>query len=186
MLYMNGKVIKLNENNNYSIALINGNVFLSGNNLNGSKYFLVPKFITILKKNDELILNLNKNADFFSEKEKSSFFERLNIFLKNVFNNSKKLLYLKGLGYRLNLVNNNQEVSFKIGYSHLKYLGIPKSMKVKIGGKKKNVLQVEGPDKSDLGNFVKQILDLRASNNYKEKGFILKYQKKILKPIKKK
>jgi ribosomal protein L6P/L9E len=183
---MYSRIIKLNDKNKFSILIIEDKIFLSGADPKGaSKIFLIPDFITVLKKNDDLIIDVKKNCIHISEFVISEFFQNLDFFIK-IFNNLyKKVLFLNGVGYRINLLSEKKILECKIGYSHLKYLEIPESIIVKISGKK-NVVQIQGSEKSELGNFVGRLINLRKPDSFKAKGFSLKYEQKKLKPVKKK
>jgi ribosomal protein L6P/L9E len=182
---MYSRIIKLNDKNKFSISIIGKNVFLSGANPKSlSKFFLIPDFITILKKDDHLIINLKSDCNI-SELLLSEFFDSLDFFIKSANNFYKKVLFLNGVGYRINLLAEKKILECKIGYSHLKYLEIPESIIVKIGGKK-NVIQIQGSSKFELGNFVGRLINLRKPDSFKAKGFSLKYDRKKLKPVKKK
>jgi large subunit ribosomal protein L6 len=80
----------------------------------------------------------------------------------------KKKLVLKGLGFRMNVVENFEKIEFKLGFSHLIYITIPKTIKVKI---KKNKINVEGTNKVLVGTFINKILSLKIPDCYKGKGF---------------
>ena len=90
---------------------------------------------------------------------------------------------LKGLGYRITIIENRTKIEFKIGFSHLIRLSIPNGIKAK---GKKNLLHLECKNKILLGNFVDKIVSLKLPDSYKGKGFWFKYQTKTLKIIKKK
>lgn len=182
---MESRIIKLDDKNKFSVYVIGNNVFLGGADLNFAKFLKFPSFIMFSKKNDELIITKDPKWENISENSVKDYFLKLDSFVKSANYCYKRVLSLIGLGYRVNLVDNNSKLECKIGFSHLKYLKIPKEIRVKVGGKK-NVVQLEGLNKMLLGNFVGKMIRLRTPDSYKGKGFSLRYQQKKLKPIKKK
>ena len=103
--------------------------------------------------------------------------------IKNLTVVFKKKLILKGLGFRVLLNETNDLAQFKLGFSHLINIKLPENLRLKV---RKNLISIECNDKILLGNFVNKIVSLRNQDSYKEKGFSYKYEKKILKIIKKK
>jgi len=147
-----------------------------------SKYIVLPNFLTITKNQNFLLSKLTTD-----DKEKVEKYLLTNVFIETAMNrvgvSFKKKLILKGLGYRMTFVDDSKRINFKLGYSHLKNLEIPKNIKVKL---RKNTINVESLDKNLLGNYVSIIRNLRSPDSYKGKGFRYKYEKEKLKEIKKK
>jgi ribosomal protein L6P/L9E len=94
-------------------------------------------------------------------------------------------LFLKGLGFRMKLVELNLEnfLELKLGYSNLIFIKVPKNF-VNITIKKTSLI-LSGFLKSEIGNFANRIYNLRKPNKYTGKGFRFKKQRLQLKDIKK-
>jgi len=89
----------------------------------------------------------------------------------------KRKLILKGLGFRCYFADNETKLVFKLGYSHIISLDIPKTVQsVTI---EKNLLILEGFNLVNLGTFSKKIKNLRKADVYKNKGF--SYPKEFIK-----
>lgn len=105
---------------------------------------------------------------------------------------TRKKLFLKGLGYRINIVenkigskNNQVILQLKLGFSHLKTILIPS--KIQNYYLTKNSITFESFNFSELGNYVAKIKSFRKPDIYKGKGLHIKQQKVlVLKPLKKK
>lgn len=177
------KKIKVPKNLSISVVFVGDNKFLIIKTQVSLKYISIPKFVNLFKE-DEDTLNLKISID--DKKLLSQFNQfvaRLDYAFKNSENIFKKRLLLKGLGFRINLLEEKRKVEFKLGFSHLIQLDIPQNIRIKT---KKNIINIEGADKVLLGNFVDKIISLKLPDCYKGKGFWYKYQKKTLKVIKKK
>lgn len=94
----------------------------------------------------------------------------------------KKKIYLNGLGYKCQILEN--KLIFKLNLSHNLELNIPEYI-TKVT-QKKNILLFESQDKIMLGNFVNNVYHLRPSDAYKGKGFSLDSKVKVLKEVNKK
>jgi len=143
-------------------------------------YIKVPCNIVFLKKPHISLI-------FYSSK-----IESLNFFLKIL---SKQVcvirfpfyikLFLKGLGFRIKLVDLNEDrfLEFKLGFSHIIALKIcSKNISVVV---KKNSLILSGFSKTEVGNLANYIYNLRAPNVYTGKGFRYKRIPLKLKDVKK-
>lgn len=115
----------------------------------------------------DLTKNSYKSIDSY-EKFEQSFF--------------KKKIYLNGLGYKCQTVEN--KLLFKLNLSHSLEVNIPKYI-TKVT-QKKNIILFESKDKIMLGNFLNKIYQLRPSDAYKGKGFSLDSTIKVLKEVNKK
>ena len=67
----------------------------------------------------------------------------------------KKKIFLKGLGFRTNILDDLGIVEFKLGFSHLIRMKIPQDIKMKT---RKSFIHIEGKDNVSLGNFVNKII----------------------------
>lgn len=153
--------------------------FLIKNNQITFKYFYFPHCFSFKKKNDILI--------FSSQNQEKEFFDLyLTNFLSWLRSSNKKTkqkLILKGLGFRCFLSDDKTKISFKVGYSHIITLDIPKRVfSITI---EKNYLVLEGQDPIILGNFCKKIKELKKIDVYKNKGFSYKSEIIFSKVIKK-
>lgn len=164
-------------------AFINFQKFIVFKNSNEIlKFFPVQPEIKLAKLGNLLTIDCDT-------KEAEKWYLEFNLFLDSLKKELEKLnkifkkkLILKGLGYRITLLE-NKKIELKLGFSHLIKLTIPENIRVKA---RKNIMNIEGSDKVLLGNFVNKIVSLKAPDSYKGKGFWFKYQKKSLKIIKKK
>ena len=104
--------------------------------------------------------------------------------IKICFSLKRKKIILRGLGFKIYYSCESKILTFKLGFSHLVLLSLPKGIEIiKIG---KNFILFSGFDVSILGNFVSRIQYLRYPDSYKGKGFWKKYEKRTLKIFKKK
>ena len=156
--------------------------FLIIKNEKNSKYVLLPKFVEVCKDKEFLTLKVNSEDKVLLSKFKL-FNNWLNFYLKNSETVYKKRLTLKGLGYRITVIENRTKIEFKLGFSHLIRIPIPENIRVKT---KKTLLKLESTNKILLGNYADKIVSLKLPDSYKGKGFWFKYQTKTLKIIKKK
>lgn len=94
-------------------------------------------------------------------------------------------LFLKGLGFRIQLLLINKErfLDFKLGFSHsIKLKIISENISVAV---KKNSLILSGFSKTEIGNLANCIYNLRMPNVYTGKGFRYKRVPLKLKDVKK-
>lgn len=176
---LNFKTIKISSKKSYDLIRINSNLLIvtySDDKI--EKYILVPKEITIKKGINTFLLS-------------SESLPILNIFAKSLegWLNSlsrpfRKKLILKGLGYKASLIDNNKCIELKLGFSHSSIVSIPKkNVTVKIN---KNIVSVEGFNRSEVGNFTGKIRHLKVPDDYKGKGIWYQNENKQLKELKKK
>jgi large subunit ribosomal protein L6 len=123
----------------------------------------------------------------------NSFFPTdLSLYLKNLSRQVSVLrfpffikLFLKGLGFRIQLLtlNNEQFLEFKLGFSHTIRLKITSTNIVVTV--KKNSLILNGFSRTAVGNLANCIYNLRLPNVYTGKGFRYKRVSLKLKDVKK-
>lgn len=135
------------------------------------RYYKQIWFIEV-SKNKKNYITLNSSWRFLSN---------FSNFYRNLIFKAKGFLILKGLGLKVNLINNILE--FKLGYSHKSFININSEISVKI---KKNLLFLQSVNEEKLGNFLYNIKELKKPDVYKGKGIWYKNEKMILKIIKKK
>ena len=146
-----------------------------------TRYFLVPDSIDFLTSENQLsFFCKDRNVEF------NIFYSSVVGILKSFFFIRKKKLRLKGLGLKMNLSSNSDSslIEFKLGFSHMISVSVPKQ-KIRIIIKK-NILIVEGFNAIEVGNFINYIKSLRLPDIYKGRGFWGIYEKENLKAIKKK
>ena len=151
--------------------------------MNSIKYFLVPNYISCSTEENNLVLILNSDGkeDLVAFDQ---FFNQISVFINNIEYLVKKKLKLKGLGLKMSISNSLESLEFKLGFSHLISLEIPrKEIQINI---QKNIISVEGSDSVVVGNFTNKIRSLKIPDSYKGKGFWYKSEKEKLKEIKKK
>lgn len=172
-------------------------IFISSTGVN--KYFLIPNYFSIKKEKFKLIFNFS-NSLSLKKKENTKFFDstqkyvsayKHNIFfvLNNLLHLCKsfkkkcfKILIIRGAGLKVTFKDNNC-LQLKLGFSHLIYLSIPKTIVVSI--LKKKVI-IEGYNQIEVYNYSHKLKNLKPLNLYTGKGFFLKSDNKIeLKEIKK-
>lgn len=174
--------IKLIPEIQVSIAVLNNERFLVFKNTSETRYVFLESYISVEKKNDQLILGTNPE---FKENENlfSLFISKVDFVIKNLTVIYKKKLILKGLGFRCNVNEKLKSVEFKLGFSHLLNLSIPENVKMTV---RKSYINIESTNNILLGNFINKIISLKRPDSYKGKGFWHKYQKITLKAVKKK
>ncbi len=165
--------------------------------------------VLLNSSNDKLLVvkNIKNNVSFyikipndisFSLRSKNHFLfnsfsnTSLNAFLKLLSKQVSVIrfpffikLFLKGLGFRIQLLllNNERFLEFKLGYSHtIKLKILSENISVTV---KKNSLLLSGFSKTDIGNLANCIYNLRIPNVYTGKGFRYKRVPLKLKDVKK-
>lgn len=104
---------------------------------------------------------------------------------KNIELKYYKSLILRGMGYKMNLIqiDNNNFLDIKIGYSNIIRMPIPAdNLSITISNATIHIL---GNKSYKVGNFIEKIKKLRKFNFYTGKGFWHLNNKIILKNIKK-
>jgi ribosomal protein L6P/L9E len=168
--------------NTLSFAKINNQSFiLFKYKENSINYLHIPSFLKCELKNKILTFS-NKELTQLQLIEYNQFFSQLQDFSKRLEKPFKKRLLLKGLGYKAALKTENS-LELKIGFSHSVSIVFDKeTIKVTLD---KNILMVEGFDKTKVGNFVNKIRTLKLPDSYKGKGFWYKNEVIKLKEINK-
>nr|NP_066437.1 ribosomal protein L6 [Ochromonas danica]AAG18403.1 ribosomal protein L6 [Ochromonas danica] len=141
-------------------------------------FFKLPKNLFIYKKDDSFVLEV-KSVEHLPML--TTVKNNLNLLLASKLNLKKKL-NLVGLGFKV--IRSNFYLKFKLGYSHIIRVEIPKEI-IRFSGNKKRV-RMESADKIKLGNFLQKIFHLRSYDCYKGKGFSFFNKIKKLKQFKKK
>lgn len=163
---MQTKNILLPQNLKLSILFLDANKFLIFKNLSNTRYVSVPLSVLCNKKDNVLTLVCD-SKDLTIISQFNQFVTRVEIAIRTLNNTFKRKLTLKGLGFRITLIENKQ-VEFKLGFSHLIRLNIPQNIKVRT---KKNFMFLESNDIVLLGNFIHKVISLKFPDSYKGKGF---------------
>ena len=178
------------QNIKYKILDINGNINVSiFNNVLvcsskfGSNFFVIPKQLKIIKKQQKLILfiqNINKNKKFYN-----GYFFIIYKKLRNIIYFYKQIFKLKGLGFKGDdILNNNINIlKLKIGFSHFIEFKIPSD--IKLFPIKKNNLIVIGIDKQRVSEIIKKIQIYLKPDIYKGNGIQILHETLLLKEKKK-
>lgn len=142
-------------------------------NIMNSLYFFI--------KNDTILLSFN---NLHLKKKKKSF---LNLYksliklkIKGILQGFKLNLFLKGLGFKAFIENNN--LILKLGYSHSIIIKIPNNIKII---NQTNKLIFNSNDWIFLTKYVHFIKNFKKPEPYKGKGLLLKNEIIILKEAKK-
>jgi hypothetical protein len=160
-----------------SFLVIKKNKFLVLKTTAYTKFFLISNFISC---------SIINNTLFVSSKDGvllSAFIKSLLHFKKLLSVKSKKKLRLSGLGFKLNLLPSSPILGLKIGSSHSVNVLVPSDIALSV---KKNVLIADGFNRTNLGNFLGRVRNLKVPDAYKGKGFWYASEKESLKQIKKK
>lgn len=80
----------------------------------------------------------------------------------------EKRLFLEGVGYRAQIINN--ELILNLGYSHPVNFTIPNELEIQI--EKTGILLIRGFDKELVGQFAATIKNKRPPEPYKGKGIL--------------
>ena len=145
------------------------------------RYFIVPNYVSVCLKSDGFALSCDYNVD---AEAKSEFLNRMIGWIKESSKFFRSKLLLKGLGYKVNVNNNQRELNLKLGYSKIRTVLIPTTrIKIKTS---KTMITVQGHNLSDVGNFAQKIRRLREPDPYKGKGIWFQNESITLKEIKKK
>lgn len=171
-----------NENKLFFCYLENAKLLLIKSILGGMRYVKIPSNLVLEKQNNILFLKSNKNA----LKELISASNNIKLLFNNINKVFYKKLILRGLGFRMNLVEdkNSLFLKLKLGFSHLLELAVPQN-KIQIF-LKKNSLILKSSDLVFLGNFARKLKNLKYPNAYNGKGFWYKNEKISYKHFKKK
>jgi hypothetical protein len=178
--------------------ILSNDIFLNLFFFNEKKYlkiFTEKTFSYFISNNITFNLkySLNKKSKILSLNSSISeqdLFNYLIFYISQIQKISRKKLLVKGLGYKITILENKdlentKTLQLKLGYSHLKSSLIPKE--ISNFYLTKNSITFESFNSSWLGNFITKLKLFKKPDIYKGKGLHIKNQKVlILKPIKKK
>lgn len=163
---MQTRNILLPQNLKLSLLLLGSDKFLIFQNLSNTRYVSIPLSVLSNKKDNVLTL-ICESKDLSDLSQFNQFVTRVEIAVRTLNTTFKRKLTLKGLGFRITLIEKKQ-VEFKLGFSHLIRLNIPQNIKVRT---KKNFMFLESSDLVLLGNFIHKVISLKYPDSYKGKGF---------------
>jgi ribosomal protein L6P/L9E len=150
----------------------------------GTQFFLkVPSNTLLIKKKNLLVFDSPKFS-FQALFILRSFYLKILFFLKQTNFFFCKKLYLKGLGFKVISIEQNNVIVLKLGFSHFVQIKIPSKDQLTIYTNK-NLILIEGLQKEKVGNFANKIKSFRLPDSYKGKGIWYKNETKILKEVKK-
>lgn len=144
-------------------------------------YLIEKNKLIIFKLNNLIIKNFSKSFTFYSfenSNNKASFFRNI---LKGLICFYKKILEIRGIGYKFEVIDNLLEIS--LGLSHNIFFKKPDAIKFII---KKNKLKIIGFDLNQVSQVAARIKLFKKIDNYKGKGVRYLGQSVILKQGKKK
>lgn len=148
----------------------------------GRKYVRIPNFIiSVYFTKKDAGLHLTASPENQQKLEKLTDF--LSSYPKKFERPFRKKLILKGLGYKANLTENCNDIELKLGFSHPINLRVPKDVTTKVN---KQSINLEGFNKTSVGNFANKIRKLRLPDSYKGKGVWYKNEVRAFKELKKK
>ena len=164
---MENKKIIIPNKISISLVIIKNVKFITIKNDIETKYVSLPSSVQLKKAENNLIL-VNKDLNVEKRAAYNQFVNTLQFAIKNLSTSFKKKIFLKGLGFRTNILDDLGIVEFKLGFSHLIRMKIPQDIKMKT---RKSFIHIEGKDNVSLGNFVNKIIYLKYPDSYKGKEF---------------
>lgn len=145
------------------------------------RYATIPRYVSIYLREDGFVLSCDKDVGF---EVKVGFISYMINWVKESSKFFRSKLFLKGLGYKVSVGENKEELKLKLGYSKIRTILIPTTrIKVKTS---KTMVTVQGHDSSEVGNFARKVRLLRQPDLYKGKGIWFQNESITLKEIKKK
>ncbi|MBI2621895.1 MAG: 50S ribosomal protein L6 [Candidatus Levybacteria bacterium] len=148
------------------VILENDQIKIAGSK--GNLIFNIPQGIGVKIENDKVIISQKEET----ERAKAlSGLVRANIanMIKGVVDGFSKKLELTGVGYRAQAAGNSLTLS--VGYSHPVIIKADPTISFSV---EDNIITVEGPDKTLVGDTAAKVRSVRPPEPYKGKG--IKYQ----------
>lgn len=139
---------------------------------------IVKNNVKFIVSGNFLIIEMKSNVSNFQMVEMKRLIEKN---IQEVRNNFKKSLELVGVGYRAYLFKNY--FVLKLGYSHLIYVNVPKTIQIICIRPTK--VYIIGANKEEINLFAKLIKAYKKPEPYKGKGFLYENEKIELKEGKK-
>ena len=167
---------------NVSVEIKDDRINIKGK-LGEKSLILFPNFEVI--NEDGLLKVRPKISDKKTKILWGTLWSLINNSIKGVSIGFSKTLILEGLGYSAE-VNQEREIIFRLGFSHLVKIKIPEDIDVEIKSfKGQYQIVISGKDKQKVGQFASSIRKIKPRNVYKLKGFRYLDEKIKTKPIKK-
>ncbi len=125
---------------------------------------------------DLLIIEQIESSIYVKKKVSSRLANQLHGLTRTLVNNMiigvsekfEKRLFLEGVGYRAQIINN--ELILNLGYSHSVNFHIPKELDIQI--EKAGIIIIKGFDKELVGQFAATVKNKRPPEPYKGKGIL--------------
>ncbi len=151
--------------------------------LGGFRYVKVPSNLILEKTNNILCLKSSNKNNIDSIVSVSNNIKLLFANINKIF---YKKLILRGLGFRMNLMEEKSALvlKLKLGFSHILEMKVPQN-KLQVFLKKSSII-LKSADLAFLGNFAQKLKNLKYPNSYNGKGFWYKNEKISYKHFKKK
>jgi large subunit ribosomal protein L6 len=146
------------------------NYIISGN-LGSVNLPIFPMIDLSVNDNNLSLKNLSTNK---SHPNLGLLYSLINNAIEGVSQGHKKVLELKGLGYRCNLENNVLILS--LGFSHKVNYNVPNDIKLSV--EKDTIITISGIDKQRVGQVAAEIRAFKVPDNYHAKGIL--YQGEII------
>ena len=143
-----------------------------------SYYFIFPNFLELIYKNNYLYLIIKENIQNIKYKLLYFFLIHLSTSIKQLLKASATTFLIRGVGLKINFLENSTSIlNLKLGFSHLIFLSIPKSILSVSLFKKKFILC--SFNKMLLGNFANLLYKYKPINIFTGKGLLKKQKKKF-------
>jgi len=128
--------------------------------------------IAIQEKERELIVAPIKE-NLFTQALWGTYASHLRNMIDGVTKGYEKKLIINGVGYRAEKMDD--QLTLKVGFSHLVKVDIPEGIKVEVA---KNVITISGIDKELVGRFTAHVRSIKKPEPYKGKG--IRYENEVV------
>lgn len=167
----------LKNDNSVKIEKIKNKLLFNG--VLGILDLIIISHVKIIIKDNLFIIKSNKKNYL------NLYFSLIKQKIKGVSVGYRIPLYVKGIGYKITVNENNRTLKLKLGYSYLIEIFVPDNIKIVLN--KKNLIIFSSIDLNILTSFIFYLKKLRKNNVYKYKGlFLITEIGRVLKEIKKK
>lgn len=145
-------------------------------NISNESNLKISKLINInIKDNLLILIPRNEHSKIINKKLLGLYKKLIQNLIKGLSQNFKIVLNLNGIGFKANLIN--QELVFKLGFSHPVILKIPTTIKVQIF--KSTQIVLSGHNLNEVTQFAHNIKKFKKPDSYKGKGILLTYEKPV-------
>ena len=132
--------------------------------------FLLPRGCELKQKGINSLSFTYKSENKKIPSHVYSFYKSLANSLKGISVGYYSYLFLKGVGYRVNLSEGKHSLIFRLGFSHPIYIDPPKMIGLDVF--KESEIYLSSHSLEYLGKFSSSLIDLRKRDPYKGKGVI--------------